>query len=151
MASSSIPARTLLLVAYGADDVLGSDDDKLRTTRVAAVAIVDGERLVREHGSGADLRGADLYGADLRGAYLSDANLRGADLRGANLYGADLRGADLYCADLRGADLYCADLRGANLYGANLRGAVDLTDSLGWDKVYAESRILPDEGDIIGF
>ncbi|EBI0675503.1 pentapeptide repeat-containing protein [Salmonella enterica] len=93
---------------------------------------------MRESGSRADLRGANLYGADLCGANLCDAdlygaNLRGADLRGANLcganlYGADLCGAnlcdaDLYGADLRGANLRGADLRGANLYGADLRGA----------------------------
>ncbi|EAR4962615.1 pentapeptide repeat-containing protein [Salmonella enterica] len=88
---------------------------------------------MRESGSRANLRGADLYGANLRGADLRGANLRGANLYGANLRGADLRGADLYGAnlrgaDLRGADLYGAnlrgaDLRGANLYGANLRGA----------------------------
>ncbi|EDF9467128.1 pentapeptide repeat-containing protein [Salmonella enterica] len=78
----------------------------------------------------ADLRGADLRGADLRDANLFDANLRGADLRGAdlrdanlfdaNLCGADLRGADLFDADLCGADLRGADLRGANLCGADL-------------------------------
>ncbi|EAN1595149.1 pentapeptide repeat-containing protein [Salmonella enterica] len=108
---------------------------------------------MRESGSRADLRGANLYGADLcdadlyganlyganlcdanlRGADLCDANLRGADLRGANLRGADLRGANLcgadlcganLCdADLCGADLCDADLYGANLYGANLCGA----------------------------
>ncbi|EFU9845821.1 pentapeptide repeat-containing protein [Salmonella enterica] len=88
---------------------------------------------MRESGSradlrGADLRGADLRGADLRGADLRGANLCGADLRGANLCGADLRGADLRDADLFGADLLganlCgANLRGANLLGANLRGA----------------------------
>ncbi|ECD3149546.1 pentapeptide repeat-containing protein, partial [Salmonella enterica subsp. enterica serovar Bovismorbificans] len=33
----------------------------------------------------------------------SRADLRGADLRGADLYGANLRGADLYGANLRGA------------------------------------------------
>ncbi|EBR7937173.1 pentapeptide repeat-containing protein [Salmonella enterica subsp. enterica serovar Ibadan] len=81
---------------------------------------------------GADLYGANLCGADLRGANLRGANLRGADLRGANLrganlYGADLRGADLRGANLRGANLYGADLRGANLRGANLYGA-DLPD-----------------------
>ncbi|EDJ9418706.1 pentapeptide repeat-containing protein [Salmonella enterica] len=103
---------------------------------------------MRESGSRADLRGANLYGADLcganlcdadlyganlcdanlRGADLCDANLRGADLRGANLRGADLRGANLCGADLCGANLCDADLYGANLcdadlYGANLRGA----------------------------
>ncbi|ECD9611554.1 pentapeptide repeat-containing protein [Salmonella enterica subsp. salamae] len=88
---------------------------------------------MRESGSradlrGANLRGADLRGANLRGANLRDANLRGADLRDANLRGADLRdadlyGANLYGANLRGADLYGANLYGADLYGANLRGA----------------------------
>ncbi|EAP7998768.1 pentapeptide repeat-containing protein [Salmonella enterica] len=103
---------------------------------------------MRESGSRADLRGANLYGADLcganlcdadlyganlcdanlRGADLCDANLRGADLRGANLRGADLRGANLCGADLCGANLCDADLCGANLCdadlcGANLRGA----------------------------
>ncbi|EAT8818672.1 pentapeptide repeat-containing protein [Salmonella enterica] len=93
---------------------------------------------MREIGSRANLRGADLcganlYGANLRGADLCDANLRGANLRGANLYGANLRGADLcganlYGANLRGADLCDANLRGADLCDANLRGA-DLCDA----------------------
>ncbi|EDT5870850.1 pentapeptide repeat-containing protein [Salmonella enterica subsp. enterica serovar Oranienburg] len=88
---------------------------------------------MRESGSRADLRGANLYGADLcganlcdadlYGANLCDANLRGADLRGANLRGADLRGANLRDANLCGADLCGADLCGANLCGANLCGA----------------------------
>ncbi|EGJ0580507.1 pentapeptide repeat-containing protein [Salmonella enterica] len=73
---------------------------------------------MRESGSRADLRGANLYGADLRGA-----NLYGADLCGANLCDADLRGANLCDANLRGANLRGADLRGANLRGADLRGA----------------------------
>ncbi|EHD3095559.1 pentapeptide repeat-containing protein [Salmonella enterica] len=72
---------------------------------------------------GANLRGANLYGANLRGANLYGANLRGANLYGANLYGANLRGANLYGANLRGANLYGADLRDANLRGANLRDA----------------------------
>ncbi|EDQ9583854.1 pentapeptide repeat-containing protein, partial [Salmonella enterica subsp. enterica serovar Livingstone] len=38
---------------------------------------------MRESGSSADLRDANLCGADLRGANLCGANLRGADLRGA--------------------------------------------------------------------
>ncbi|EAM7151364.1 pentapeptide repeat-containing protein [Salmonella enterica] len=88
---------------------------------------------MRESGSRADLRGANLRGAnlrdaDLRGANLRDANLCGAnlcgaDLRGANLRGANLRGANLCGADLRDADLCGADLRGANLRDADLRGA----------------------------
>ncbi|EAZ0404188.1 pentapeptide repeat-containing protein [Salmonella enterica] len=88
---------------------------------------------MRESGSRADLRGANLYGADLcganlcdadlYGANLCDANLRGADLCGANLRGADLCGADLYGADLCGANLCGANLCDANLYGADLCGA----------------------------
>ncbi|ECE2133486.1 pentapeptide repeat-containing protein [Salmonella enterica] len=78
---------------------------------------------MRESGSRADLRGANLYGADLCGANLCDADLYGANLCDANLRGADLRGADLRGADLRGADLRGANLCGANLCGADLRGA----------------------------
>ncbi|EIF3593475.1 pentapeptide repeat-containing protein [Salmonella enterica] len=88
---------------------------------------------MRESGSRADLRGADLCdanlcGANLRGADLCDANLCGANLRGAdlcdaNLCGANLRGADLYGANLCDANLCGANLRGADLYGANLYGA----------------------------
>ncbi len=83
----------------------------------------------------ADLRGADLFRADLRGA-----NLRGACLCDANLYGACLCDANLYGACLLGADLRGADLRGADLRGANLS---ELT--------VAQTSILPDEGDIIGW
>ena len=76
------------------------------------------------------------YGtACLLGAYLRYADLRDADLRDADLFRADLRGADLFRADLRGADLRGADLRGANLS--------ELT--------VAQTSILPDEGDIIGW
>ncbi|EAS1595333.1 pentapeptide repeat-containing protein [Salmonella enterica] len=88
---------------------------------------------MRESGSRANLRGANLYGADLcdanlRGAdlcdaNLCDANLRGANLRDANLCDANLRGADLCGANLRGANLRGADLCDANLCDANLRGA----------------------------
>ncbi len=70
---------------------------------------------LREDGSRADLRDANLCGADLRGADLRDANLCGADLRDANLCGADLRDADLRDANLCGANLCGADLRDANL------------------------------------
>ncbi|CAI2787739.1 Type III effector pipB2 [Serratia ficaria] len=93
---------------------------------------------LREDGSRADLRDANLCGADLRGADLRDANLCGADLRdanlcGANLCGADLRDANLCGADLRDADLRDADLRDANLCDANLCGAdlcgADLRDA----------------------
>ncbi|EGT8231993.1 pentapeptide repeat-containing protein [Salmonella enterica] len=78
---------------------------------------------MRESGSRADLRDADLFGADLRGADLRDADLFGADLRGADLRDADLFGADLFGANLCGANLRGANLRGANLCGADLCGA----------------------------
>ena len=68
-----------------------------------------------------------------------------ACLLGADLRGADLRYADLRYADLRGADLFRADLRGANLRGACLRGA-NLSEL-----TVAQTSILPDEGDIIGW
>ena len=135
MASGGIPARTLLLVAYSAADVLGrhGSEGKTRHPRVAVVALVDGERLLREAGRDADLQGANLQDsnlrdANLRGANLRGANLRGADLQDSNLRGANLRGADLWDADLWGANLqdsnlWGANLRGANLQGANLRGA----------------------------
>ncbi|EAS1453673.1 pentapeptide repeat-containing protein [Salmonella enterica] len=88
---------------------------------------------MRESGSRADLRGANLYGADLCGADLCDADLYGANLcdanlRGADLCGADLRGANLRDADLCGADLCGANLRDADLCGADLCGA-DLRDA----------------------
>ena len=129
MASSGFPARTLLLVAYGADEVLGRDDTegKLRCPRVAVVALADGERLLREAGSGANLRRANLRGADLSWADLSWADLRGADLSGADLSWADLRGANL-----GGANLRWANLRGANLGGANLSGAENASLPAGW-------------------
>ncbi|ELI2732612.1 pentapeptide repeat-containing protein [Salmonella enterica] len=83
---------------------------------------------MRESGSSADLRDANLFNANLCGANLRDANLCGAnlcdaDLRDANLCGADLCGANLFDANLCGADLRGADLCGANLFDANLCGA----------------------------
>ena len=87
------------------------------------------EAILKKYGT------ACLLGAYLRYADLRDADLRDADLRGADLFLADLRGADLFRADLRGADLRGADLRGANLS--------ELT--------VAQTSILPDEGDIIGW
>ena len=92
------------------------------------------EAILKQYGLDC-LRGADLRGADLRGA-----DLRCADLRGADLRCADLRCANLRSADLCGADLRDADLRGADLHGANLS---ELT--------IAQTSILPDEGDIIGW
>ena len=91
------------------------------------------------------------YGLDC----LSYANLRGANLRGADLSYANLRGADLRGADLSYADLSYADLRGANLRGADLRGAdlscAELRCAELSELTVAQTSILPDEGDIIGW
>jgi len=97
--------------------------------------------LCRADLSGADLSGADLSGADLRGAYLSGADLSGADLSGADLGGADLGGANLY-----GANLYGANLSGANLRGANLYSAKNIPEI-----ILAESSIVPEFGQFIGW
>jgi uncharacterized protein YjbI with pentapeptide repeats len=85
--------------------------------------------LARNHGQGADLRGAVLPSASLAGADLYEAELRGADLqaaqlRHASLWCARLTGADLQGADLSGARLLSADLRGTKLNGADMSGAV---------------------------
>ena len=117
------------------------------------------ESILKKYGAtclrGADLRYADLRGANLRGADLRYADLRGANLRGANLRGANLFRADLFCADLRGANLYGACLCDANLYGADLRYAdlryAVLCDANLSELTAAQTSILPDEGDIIGW
>ena len=97
------------------------------------------EAILKKYGTacllGADLRHADLCGANLYGANLFRADLFCANLRGANLYGACLCDANLYGACLLGADLRHAVLCGANLSGLTV----------------AQTSILPDEGDIIGW
>lgn len=87
------------------------------------------EKILKEHGFDS-----------LRGADLSDADLSYADLRGADLRYTNLRGANLFGADLRYTDLFGSDLFGAKLIGAKLS---ELTA--------AQTSILPDEGDIIGW
>ena len=122
------------------------------------------EAILKEHGldclrsadlRSADLRSADLSDADLSDADLSDADLHGADLRCANLRDADLRCADLRCADLRGANLRSADLSDADLRSADLRSAdlsaADLRGANLSELTVAQTSILPDEGDIIGW
>ena len=116
--------------------------------------------IIKKHGKdclrdadlrGANLYGANLYGAGLRGADLCNANLNRAALSGADLRGANLRGANLRNADLRGASLYGADLRGASLRGAGLRDAdFDGARNIPLN-VIAQTSILPDEGDVIGW
>ena len=122
--SGGIPAHVGLVVAYRSDDGLGEDDNKLRVRGAVTLDVVDVVRVLRRHGAGANLYGADLTGADLTRADLSGAYLSRADVSGADLSGADLSGADLSMADLSGANLYRADLDGADLDGA-LRECVD--------------------------
>ena len=79
-------------------------------------------------------------GLAIKWAVAKRANLSRADLYGADLYGADLSGANLSGANLSRADLYGANLSRADLYGAKNA-----------DLQIARTRILPDEGDIIGW
>ncbi|OBG32377.1 pentapeptide repeat-containing protein [Mycolicibacter heraklionensis] len=146
-ADSASDVRTALVEAVKADAYLRGAD--------LGGAYLGGAYLRGAYLRGAYLRGADLRGAYLGGAYLGGAYLRGAYLRGAYLGGADLRGAYLGGAYLRGADLGGADLRGADLRGADLGGA-DLGGAYlrGADLRGANAarlRILPDEGDVIGW
>ena len=100
MASGKIPARTLLLVATQSGDVLGSKNEKSRHREVAVVALVDGERLLREDGDGANLSGANLSGANL-----SRANLSGANLSDGHYCSSTLTQADRGALTARGAIL----------------------------------------------
>lgn len=70
MASGGVAARTLLLVAYCDADVLGGrrKGGKLRLSRCLVVELIDGERILRVRGRGANLRDANLRGAYLYGA-----------------------------------------------------------------------------------
>lgn len=83
----------------------------------------------------------EKYGRDC----LRDADLSGFDLSHADLTNADLTNADLSGADLSRACLLAANLRGADLTKANMMGAE------GADLIMAQTRILPDGGDIIGW
>ena len=98
----------------------------------------------------ANLSGTNLHSATLRNADLHSATLRNADLRNADLHSANLRNADLRDADLSGANLSDADLRNADLHSANLSGT-NLRGAKGADLAIARTRILPDEGDIVGW
>ena len=75
MASGGFPARTLLLVAYATKDILGQGSGKVRVSKAAVVAIVDGERLLDEHSKMQDLTGASLEDCVGRGTGLDDAGL----------------------------------------------------------------------------
>ena len=135
-----------ILKEHGLDCLRSAD---LRSADLSAADLSDADLHAADLSdadlSAADLRCADLRDADLRCADLRDADLRSADLSGADLSGADLRGANLRSADLSGASLRSADLSAADLSGADLRGA-NLSEL-----TVAQTSILPDEGDIIGW
>lgn len=147
MASGGFPARTLLLVAYATKDILGQGDGKVRVSKAAVVAIVDGERLLNEHSKTQDLSGASLEGmkfnfsrmcgitltsanisrASFRMACLEDANLKWAEANRADFSHAFMRGANFYFTYLGGADFYSAQaekalFENARLCDANLEG-----------------------------
>ena len=105
--------------------------------------------------SSADLSSADLRSANLSYANLSSDNLRYADLSYANLRYANLSSANLRSANLRSADLSSANLSYANLSSANLSYANLSSADLSYAKdvalVIARTRIIPAEGDFIGW
>ena len=107
------------------------------------------EAILKEHGLNC-LRDADLSCANLRGANLRDADLSCANLRGANLRGANLSCANLHDANLYDANLSCANLSCADLYGADLSCA-DLSCANLSELTIAQTSIIPDDGDIIGW
>lgn len=71
-------------------------------------------------------------------------------LRGANLCGFDLYRANLTRVDLTDANLYRVNLTDANLSGAILTRA-NLTGAKLPELTAAQTSILPNEGDIIGW
>ncbi|CAM5231296.1 hypothetical protein GCM10010329_63340 [Streptomyces spiroverticillatus] len=130
------PPFALLLIAHSDADLLGPYDDFWavgRVGRLFSVDVIDGIRLIREHGAGADLSNAFLPGARLNHTDLTGANLRGTELSNATLYYTDFTGADMYRAgldhtslsnaQLAGVDLSWSRLDHADLSDANLRGA----------------------------
>ena len=134
MASGGFPARTLLLVAFATKDILGDGSGKVRVSKAAVVAIVDGERLLNEHSKTQDLSGALLEGMmfnfslmcgiTLTSANISHASFHMARLEGANLKWAIANHADFSHAFMRGANFYSSDLGGAEFYGAQAEKAL---------------------------
>ena len=134
MASGGFPARTLLLVAYATKDILGDGSGKVRVSKAAVVAIVDGEWLLNEHSKTQDLSGALLEGMmfnfsrmsgiTLTSASISRASFRMACLEDANLKWAIATRADFSHAFMRGANFYSSDLGGAEFYDAQAEKAL---------------------------
>ena len=79
MASGGMPAKNLLLVAYRSGEVLGANDDKLRTKTVAVVAEIDGWTFLRR----ANLPGGEpARGEPARGGPARGGPARGEPVRG---------------------------------------------------------------------
>ena len=96
VAQGGIRSQTLLIVSWDDDDTAAEDADKVRVLGPVRVeAVLDRDRMLRQHGAYADLARADLARADLTYANLTRADLTYANLTGANLSYANLAGADL--------------------------------------------------------
>jgi hypothetical protein len=106
--------------------------------------------LARANLASANLARAYLARANLARAYLARAYLARANLASAYLAGADFTSANLASAYLAGADLTGADFTGADLAGADLAGA-DFTGAKGAELAIARTRILPAEGNLVGW
>lgn len=146
LAAFGADLETLLIVSRGPDGEL------------AEWWTVDGWALLREAGTGLDLRGALLAGGRLTGANFSgcdlseanlaraeltkadftDAKLVGTDLSGATLLSATLKNADLTEADLSRCDLRHGDLRGTRCTRTAFRGA-DLWNAYTWNTTLDEA------------
>ena len=145
-----------ILAKYGRDCLQGADLRGFDLSHAdLSNADLTGVDLSYADLPGADLSHACLLGANLTGAHLSRACLLDADLRGANLSYAWLSFANLSLANLRGADLTKANMMGADLRSADVGGAdladADLHGAEGEGLIMAQTRILPDGGDVIGW
>jgi hypothetical protein len=83
MTQGGYQPRTVLVVGF--NRVLAEDTDKWKVATAKTLAVVDGLKIIRNHGDGAYLTRAYLTGADLTRADLTGADLTGADLTGAYL------------------------------------------------------------------
>jgi uncharacterized protein YjbI with pentapeptide repeats len=129
MASGGYSPVTVLIVGFSEADLLQEADNKIKIRKAKTLAVVDGLKLIRNHGKEAYLARANLARAYLGGAYLEGANLEGANLARANLAraylgGAYLEGANLEGANLEGANLARAYLGSHSVDNLRTRGAI---------------------------
>lgn len=119
--SSPIPTKTLPVVAYNADDLLGGTSDKVRLLKPFVVDVVDLAVLAYE----GRLAGTDLHSVDLRGIDFHQVDLHETDLQDAQLERADIHAG----LDLRGTCLFGTYLTGAQLKWARYAGSRTDDDS----------------------